>query len=200
MSKEVVSTPIRRRVRIDASGGRQERVFVRCSTGGGWEPLEGCRHCGACAHLSTPDRKDDWLLLCEAPPKKRKRALKGDPAEHAPVTDALEPSVLCVVGGAPVALVAGAMREGDYEIAVVVDRDDRPIGIIAPRDLAGAKTAAEAMTPFATTLLEDAPVARAIELAIDRGLDHVPVLSAGRVMGLVSPRSLLAWLTQPHAR
>ncbi len=193
---QVVTTPIHRRIALAADGTRRERVFVRCPRGGGWEPLEGCRRCGSCAHLSTPDRTDDWLLVCQAPRTATPRS-PTTAAERAPISEAMEASVLCAVHDVPSAILAAAMRDGDFEIAVVVDADERPIGIVAPVDLARApsSTAGAAMTPFATALLENAPVSRALAFAVKGDLQHIPVLSSGRVMGLVSPRSLLAWLT-----
>jgi CBS domain-containing protein len=196
---DVVTTPIHRRIKLEADGTRRERVYVRCPRGAEWEPIEGCRRCGSCAHLSMPDRTDDWLLICNAPSSKKTRG-NSTTAERTPITDAMESSVLCAVRDLPIATLATAMRDGDFEIAVVVDADDRPIGIVAPIDLAGARgaTAAAVMTPFATTLLEDAPIARALAFAVEGELMHIPILSAGRVMGLASPRSLLEWLTTPR--
>jgi CBS domain-containing protein len=108
----------------------------------------------------------------------------------------METAVLCVAEQVPTATLATAMRAGDFEIAVVVDADECPIGVVAPVDLALSPqgTAGALMTPFATTLLEDAPIALALGFAVEGELQHIPILSAGRVMGLVSPRSLLSWL------
>lgn len=188
----VVATPIHRRIELAADGTRRERIFVRCPRGADWEPIERCRQCDSCAHLSTPDRVDDWLLFCEVRRSTTARA-HDDAAERTPVTLAMDASVLCVGPDVPTATVATSMRDGDFEIAVVTDPDGRPIGIIAPVDLAPPRgsTAGSTMTPFATSLLEDAPIARALAFATEGELQHIPILSSGRVMGLVSPRSLL---------
>lgn len=195
-SGDLVTTEIHKRVKLSRDGTRTVRTFVRCPRGGAWEPIEWCRRCASCAHLSTPATSEDWVLLCDAPAPKRGRGFVAR-AERTPVTAVMEPSVLCADADVPVPVLAAAMRDGDVELAIVVDRDDRPIGVVAPVDLANArgKTASQAMTPFATSLLEDAPVSRAIALVTAGDLEHIPVLSGGRVMGLVSPRSVLAWMT-----
>jgi acetoin utilization protein AcuB len=194
MSRILPPTPIHRRITL-LGGARHERVFVRCPNGGEWEPLERCKRCGSCSHLSMPERAEDWLLLCEPQPTRRPK-----PAEAPSVTVAIEPSVLCVERNVPVHTIARAMRDEGHELAIVVDDEDRPTGIIAPADLAQGSTARAVMTPFATTLLEGAPLDAALELATQGTLTHVPILSAGRVMGLTSPRSLLAWLSKQSAR
>jgi acetoin utilization protein AcuB len=187
-----VTTPIHRRVRIAADGARRERVYARCPAGT-WEPIDHCRQCGACAHLSTPEDPDSWLLVCETPPTPRRRA-RALAAEGPRVSEAMDPSVLCVASNVAIEDVARVMRDDRYDVAVVVDTEDRPIGIVAPSDLCGGSTAGEAMTPFATSLLEGAAASYARSLACDGALEHIPILSAGHVMGLASPLSLLVSL------
>jgi CBS domain-containing protein len=52
------------------------------------------------------------------------------------------------------------------------------------------------MTPFLITMLETARVADAVDLIVERGVSHVPVLSEGRVVGMITPRAVIRWLAQ----
>jgi CBS domain-containing protein len=52
------------------------------------------------------------------------------------------------------------------------------------------------MTPYMITLFDTTTVADAIDAILERGLHHIPVLSEGRVVGVVTPRAVIAWLAQ----
>jgi CBS domain-containing protein len=83
-------------------------------------------------------------------------------------------------------------------VAIVVSRDGRALGVLTGIDLAGAagdRTARSVMTPFMITLLDNATVADVLPLIVERRLQHVPILSGGSVLGVVSAGSVLRWIT-----
>jgi signal-transduction protein with cAMP-binding, CBS, and nucleotidyltransferase domain len=119
--------------------------------------------------------------------------------DDAPITDVMDTGVLCVDMDARVESVASALDDHDAPLAVVIDRHGHAVGICSRRDLvsrAPTQRVETCMTPFLITMLESAKVADAIEAIVDRGLNHVPVLSEGRVLGLITPRAVIRWMAQ----
>jgi CBS domain-containing protein len=172
--------------------GGDEKVatssFVRCPDDDRWAPVEACRRCSrftgvdlagvTCAHVAG--------------------ATSGD-AQTASITAVVEPSVLCVHASASTESVKRTMDELGVRIAVVVDGDRHPIGVCLRADLppqARARRVARFMTPFVITMLGSTTVADVVALIVDRNLDNLPVLSEGRVVGVVTQRAVIRWLAQ----
>lgn len=96
---------------------------------------------------------------------------------------------------------AAARRMAECRIgALLVMEGDRLIGIVTERDISIRVVAAgrdpetttieAAMTTDPVTVTPGATVRDALELMADRHLRHLPVLEAGRVVGIVSIRDL----------
>jgi signal-transduction protein with cAMP-binding, CBS, and nucleotidyltransferase domain len=117
----------------------------------------------------------------------------GDLASHPPVVCRSQDSV---------ASVARVMVAHDVGCVVVVDEDERPIGIVTDRDLAvrvlarglpGATEVASVMTHGVATVAQSAsPMVAARQMAL-RGCRRLPVVSDayGHVVGVVSADDLL---------
>ena len=83
---------------------------------------------------------------------------------------------------------------------VIVDDDDHPIGIFTERDLIrfngsggnpSTTRVAEWMTPNPDTCGPDEPAGKAFARFGERGYRHIPVVTDGRLVGLVSMRDLM---------
>jgi CBS domain-containing protein len=109
----------------------------------------------------------------------------------APLADLVTREPLFVAPATTVADVALAMREGQYSSAVVTSRPD---GIVTNGDL--ARVVAERRPPDTPVeqvmsspvhaLPADAPLIRALLLMLDEGIEHVPVVRGGRIVGVVT--------------
>lgn len=189
------------RKRIAKSGAETTTRFVRCPVDGRWIPLEACRRCDDCEKFEPPADGTEGAVICS----------RGDEdpvldlnvlmpiAEKTPIAEVMDERVLCVNEDVAVAAVAQRLSDEHTGVAIVVARDGHPVGIVSALDIAGAPTslvARAAMTPFVITLLDNATVADAIPLVVERGLHHIPILSAGNVLGVVSPAAILRWVTQ----
>jgi len=84
--------------------------------------------------------------------------------------------------------------------AVTVMTGGRLVGIVTERDLMrtvadgldpGRSTASERMTPDPRTIARDELATRAVELMIELGVRHLPVVDGGVVVGVISARDLL---------
>lgn len=163
--------------------------FVRCGEDARWAPAEKCRRCPMCEGI------DDRTVTCTP---------AGDVSpsvdpELAPIAEVMDTDVLCVDANATVESVRNKMVEVSAPIAIVVDARHHAIGVCAPSDLthrARSRRVETCMTPFVLTMLDRTTVADLLELVLERDLKHVPVLSEGRVVGLVTPRAVIRWLAQ----
>jgi CBS domain-containing protein len=108
-----------------------------------------------------------------------------------PLSDVVTREPLAVPPTTPVADVALAMREGHHSCAMVTSR---PEGIVTNGDL--ARVVAErrpsdtpvqhVMSSPVHVLAAGAPLIRALLLMLDEGIEHVPVVRGGRVVGVVT--------------
>jgi CBS domain-containing protein len=180
---------IHHRVHLGSDEKKTTTTFVRCPDEKRWTPAEACRHCSKCSGV------DEAAVTCE-PTQRGPSALLP---ERAPISEVMDTSVLSIDSDATVDASLQALEEHNAPIAVVVDGSHHAIGICSRRDLAlrqPLQRVQTCMTPFLITMLEGATVADAIDLVVDRGVSHVPVLSDGRVVGVVTPRALIRWLAQ----
>ncbi len=124
------------------------------------------------------------------------------PAGHgaglgAPVGDLLSREPLVVAATATAAEVAQAMRDGRNSAAIV---DTDPPGIVTAGDLQ-ARVLAEGRPPHTPvrqvmtrpvhTVPAEATLASALLLMLDEGVEHVPVVRAGRIVGVVTADDVL---------
>lgn len=113
-----------------------------------------------------------------------------------PLADVVGRAPLFVPPTATVADVAAAMREGHHSCAVVTSRPD---GIVTNGDL--ARIVAERRPPDTPVeqvmsspvhaLPAGAPLIRALLLMLDEGIEHVPVLRGGRIVGVLTDVDLI---------
>ena len=164
---------------------------VRCPTDRAWASRDTCKRCPD--SLGEEAQGDAIVVLCAKAPSSRR-----DPARTL-ITDAMDPEVLTVSPDARAADIAQALDARNLAIAVVVDADAHPIGVCSLVDLRGklgGKRADAIMTPFVITLFANATVSDAVDTILARALHHIPILSDGRIVGVVSSGSALQWLAQ----
>jgi CBS domain-containing protein len=101
----------------------------------------------------------------------------------------------------PIRTVLETMQRERVGAMIVVDQDMHPVGIFTLRDMLDrvalaqpdlAAPIATVMTPRLRTLPADAPALEAVLLMTREGIRHVPLVAAGRVVGIVSESRLLA--------
>lgn len=95
---------------------------------------------------------------------------------------------------------AREMIENDVSAVVVVDENDKLVGIVTERDMtrrvvaecrdANSVTLAEIMTVDPETLSPDDLAHEALGRMLQRGFRHLPVVEEGHAVGMVSMRNL----------
>jgi CBS domain-containing protein len=125
--------------------------------------------------------------------------------------------VITIPQDLPVKHIAAILVQKEISGVPVVDENDRLLGIVTEADLVTLETepdprshilplparrtplpatAEEAMTRDVITLSEDADVAEAARLMLERHVKRIPVLSEGKVVGIVSRREILKVLAR----
>ena len=143
-------------------------------------------------------------------------------AGSVPVTAIMSRKVICVHRNLEIEHVVGLVVREYLGCLPVVDRANHPIGMITKRDLVaqlacvlgnrtsdsdesplagelGPRTAEELMLPLAITLDERATVAQAAALMAHEGFHHLPVVTNGHVVGMVSSLDIVRWLARNDA-
>lgn len=103
-----------------------------------------------------------------------------------------------------------ARRMADHRIgALLVEMNDRPVGMISERDLVGRAAAegkdfthtwvSEIMTRSLLSISPDTTVEEAMALASSARCRHLPVVEDGSIIGLVSSGDLTAWVLRDQA-
>ena len=162
--------------------------FVRCSEEGRWAPVEAPLRCAKCTSV------DDTAVTCE--PLRKPKASTALRTRRSPRS--WSTNVLCVDSDATSESV-GRDGPASAPIAIVVDEKRHAIGVCSRLDLAQrspSRRVETCMTPFVITMLDKSTVADALALIVERDLRHVPVLSEGHVVGIVTPRAVVRWLAQ----
>jgi CBS domain-containing protein len=115
--------------------------------------------------------------------------------------DLMTRDVLTVAHEDTLGEAAQKMVERGVGSAVVTDFG-RLIGILTERDLmratAGRTHSSEArvrewMTADPVTVTEDTPAAEAAQTMLEHGFRHLPVITEGRAVGIVSIRDVAEW-------
>lgn len=93
---------------------------------------------------------------------------------------------------------AARMHERRVGAVVVLDDNDRLVGIVTERDVLRAvatdgveRPVSEVMTPSPETVESDESASQAAVLMIHGGFRHLPVVEAGAVTGMISIRDLV---------
>jgi citrate synthase len=116
------------------------------------------------------------------------------------VADVMSQPVVTAQPAETVAVAAGRMRERRVGSVVVIDHDDRAIGILTERDMirlaaAGSDSStakvSEWMTGDPDTIGPDIEARAAFSLLSEKGYRHIPVVEGQRLVGIVSMRDLM---------
>ncbi len=114
------------------------------------------------------------------------------------IAELIEQDAIAVARHEPVANAAKQMYDNHVGSVVVVEEDEL-VGIFTERDLlraaaAGVDTHATTvgnwMTEEPVTVSADMAAAAALQIMIDRGFRHLPVIGEGGLLGVVSMRTL----------
>jgi predicted transcriptional regulator len=181
--------PIHLRVALDRSDRVTEHRILRCPEDGRWIPADGCQRCEK--HVAT----EGGFVTCT--PKIQAKAARWP--DEAPIAEVLDRTLVCVDASANARRAAEVMSEQGAAVAIVLDRAAHAIGIVSRAEVIAASPSRRIetfMTPFLITLLDSTTVADAVAVILERGLNHVPVLADGQVVGIVTPRSVTRWLAQ----
>ncbi len=117
-----------------------------------------------------------------------------------PVKGVMQRKVLCAPADTTVAKAAKQMAARNVGAMMVVD-GERLVGIFTERDLL-SRVVAAGLDPGATrleavmtrdphTLDPDTPFGYALVLMNDKGFRHLPVVEAGKAVGMISARSAM---------
>jgi len=101
---------------------------------------------------------------------------------------------------------AREMREHNLGSLIVIDDSGKVVGIITERDITKAMAdgkidakVKDYMTKDVIGVTEDTPVTDALEIMLDHGFRHLPIVGKdGKVSGIVSIRDLSKALLDPH--
>lgn len=114
------------------------------------------------------------------------------------IREVMSTKLITVDPGATVAEAATVMGTNHVGAALVMDGDNLA-GIFTERDIlralasdfdAAGHLVSHWMTPEPFELTPDAPTNAALDMMLDHGFRHVPIVDAGRVVGVVSLRDV----------
>jgi CBS domain-containing protein len=135
------------------------------------------------------------------------------------VRDVMTENVFTVAADTPLKVVATRMLEYGVSGMPVVKDEEQVVGVVSETDILfkerpapdrkgvvdwlmhygedpplaklDARTAGEAMTTPAVTIASGRPVAHAAELMLDLGIDRLPVVDSGRLVGILTRADLV---------
>lgn len=140
-----------------------------------------------------------WFLLGAARGEASNLQLEGV-LKRLTARDVMQADFPSVTPGTPVAEIVNDYMVGKGERAVMVANDGAVLGVITvsdvrrvPREAWGQVPAQRIMTPRANVITVNAtqPAVEVLVLLGEKGLNQVPVLEDGRMIGLVTRRELL---------
>ncbi len=97
----------------------------------------------------------------------------------------------------PIAHIAATLKAHRISAVPIVDDDDGVVGLVSEYDLLAnpdGRTAGEVMTTAVLSVTEDTDVDHVRSLLVDRRIHRVPVVSGGRLVGIVSRADIVALL------
>jgi CBS domain-containing protein len=117
-----------------------------------------------------------------------------------PVSDLMTRDVLTFREETPVDEVAQTLSQKHFTGAPVVDAGGHVVGIVSEVDVFSkkGKTVKDIMSGNVIAITEDTPVQQAAELLNSRNIRRLPVLSGGRLVGLVSRSDVLDFFAHSH--
>jgi CBS-domain-containing membrane protein len=116
--------------------------------------------------------------------------------------DIMSKDVVALSPGMSIADAADALLHYRIHGAPVVDQTDQLIGMVSFTDLSAraAGTLRDVMTADALSVSEDTPVDEIAAFMLDQMVRRVPVLSGGRVTGIVSASDIIQVFLNMHER
>lgn len=121
---------------------------------------------------------------------------------HDVLSEVMSAPVITVVPEEPARAAVRAMS--DHRIGgVVVAREGEPLGIFTERDLLNRilddpglldRPMESVMTTPLITATADTPIEEAFEAMTERSIRRLPVVSEGKLVGIVTERDLLRWV------
>ncbi|HSQ67233.1 MAG TPA: CBS domain-containing protein [Polyangiaceae bacterium] len=174
------------RLRLPQLGALRATTFVLCPNTGEWKSL---RECPECKDLVA---EDGLHVVC----------WQDALGSAKRISELVEPSLVCVEAHENVSDVESLLGAvPDASLAVIVDRG-RPVGVIPREALADSQLgglARDVMRPSLVSMLESASADDALS-ALAGDIDHIVVMGAGRVVGVVTSASASMWAArQAHA-
>ena len=117
------------------------------------------------------------------------------------VKEIMTTPVVTVARDAPVPEVAAVLRRHRISAVAILDPAGGVVGLVSEYDLLARSgtTAAEVMTTAVVSVTEDTDVDEVRHLLVDRRLGRVPVVAAGRLIGIVSRSDVVGLLTTEWA-
>ena len=118
-----------------------------------------------------------------------------------PLASLIRRPPLSVLPEAPLAAALAAMESAQTGSVAITDAGGQPLGILTLKDVLARVTLAgvplttpisSVMTPHPATLSADAPVADALVLMARQGIHHLPLVRAGRLVGVISEKDIFA--------
>lgn len=162
----------------------------------GFENIPGADECEQCGHSLTPLSKPQPGSTLE------RRLMKT------PIRELSPRSPFTVSPDTPVGEVLKRMVEKSVG-CVVIEQDGSAVGIFTERDAVmrlgsdvdslRSKPVAEFMTASPATLEVDDRIAFAVQKMDAGGYRHIPVLNEGHILGVISVRDILDFITRDAA-
>ena len=130
-------------------------------------------------------------------------ALPRAAADTVPITRIMSPHVVCALPDLDLRTLVEVMVRDRLGCVPIVDEYQHPFGMVTKLDIVEhlvgppdrvEPTVADVMMPFAISLDEDATVAHAAALMAAEDMHHVLVVSARRLIGVVSTMDITRWL------
>lgn len=113
------------------------------------------------------------------------------------VSEIMTTPVITVHADDTAARIAATLSEHRISAVPVVDEEGAVIGLVSEYDLLvrpAGSTAREVMTKAVLSVTEDTDVDHVRHLLVDRRIHRVPVVSAGKLVGIVSRADIVALL------
>jgi CBS domain-containing protein len=140
-------------------------------------------------------------MVSEAPPSAISTTAGEEQAMAQLVArDIMSKDVVALSPGMSIADAADALLHYRIHGAPVVDEGDQLVGMISFTDLSarGAGTLRDVMTADAVSVAEDTPVENIASMMLDQMVRRVPVVSGGRVTGIVSASDIIQVFLNLH--
>lgn len=122
------------------------------------------------------------------------------PANLIPVKDLMTTTVVTFHADTSVDEIASILTGSHFTGAPVLDDEGHVIGIVSEVDVFTKKghTAREIMSPHVITVTEDTGVDAAARLLAVERIRRLPVMRAGRMVGLISRSDILEFFSVSH--